>query len=356
MFGKKIVIGILAVSLVASPLHADNKTAYEILGGAGAGVAVLAAILGSAYYIIANNAPAGAKVPYSLADGEAMPYVSPTDPNFSAAASTYANNWVLENQNLPGNTPVPEGTSAADLQTLYPDAWAIGFENFVSQTVSKALGLKPEDVTKFVDNWTTSLGANGTYLDAINGINNAFSVGGTNSIGKWTEPEGYANQFDYLIKNELTSPEAVESLYNYMKAANSGYFPSKYTPGDMPPSNIPKVPGDIINPAEPISTGTGTGEGYSQSYVDSYNNVLNTYNSMIKTFGSLADYNNFLVGQYSLYKSQLATTQEEIAEAQTTGENVSQEVADQLQSRQAEVKATEDAYKAANDGEVIPVE
>lgn len=353
MFGKKIVIGILAVGLMASPLHADNKTAYEILGGAGAGVAVLVAILGSAYYIIANNAPAGVSTPYSLSDGRAMLYSSPTDPKFLADAKESAVSWVKGSQEMDG-APVPSGTSDDSLADLYPDVWAEGIKNFVSDTISRATGLKQVDINNFVDTWINN--SPGSYYESsIDAINSALSRSAT-GIGRFTLPEGYMNHLDYLMRNKLTSPSKVKSLYDYMNAAKNGYLPSEYTPGDIPPSNIPQVPGDIINPAEPISTGTGTGEGYSQSYVDSYNNVLNTYNSMIKTFGSLADYNNFLVGQYSLYKSQLATTQEEIAEAQTTGENVSQEVADQLQSRQAEVKATEDAYKAANDGEVIPVE
>mgnify|MGYP002360799216 FL=1 len=340
----------MVLNLMVSSLRADNKTTFDILGGAGGGVVVITTILSAVYYIIKSNVPTSTNIPYSLSDGQVMPYVSPDDPNFSMAANNYANNWVIENQKL-NNAPVPDGTAASDLQNLYPDDWAIGFENFVAHTISQALGLKPADISQFVDKWQSGTGK--SYVETINEINDVLSTGGVNSIGKWSVPDGYLNNLDYLIKNNLTSPDAIKSLNDYMMQSKSGWLPAKYTPGDVPPSNIPNIPNEPINTAGTISTGTG--DGFSANYVNAYNSLLNDYNATAKTL-SLADYNGTLIVSYNAIKQEITTAQQDINEAKQAGETDVSELEQQLEAATAKLAATEDAYKAANGGAEIPEE
>lgn len=352
MFGKRIVIFILAINFVTSSIQADNskKTLAEILGGSAAVAAIAAATTAAARAGILNDLIAkicslALNISQALDGVLSSKYTSPTDPKFVADAQTYASNYVIQKNNLAADTEYNI------LVKDYPDDWAEGFINYMAPAFTE--NFDADTLEQFLGRWNTAVTGSSDeedYDSVFEYLYEAVSVGGEQfAIGKWSVPEGYSNVVDYMIKNNITSPQALESLHNYMVAANEGSFPAKYTPGDVPPS-IPNVPNESINVPNNISSGTGS--GFSENYVNAYNSALSDFNSISKQM-SLANYNNALIQNYKLIKQESATLKNDIAEEQAAGQDVS-ELQSQLESNQAKLAATEDAYKTANAGKVIP--
>lgn len=326
----------LAMTLFIPQIRADNSAVWGILGTS---VLVLGGFASALYF---SCRIAGSSGGYKNATDFQNAMQSYAD---QTVATKYADSYNALQQASGMSTP-----TSADYQDQYPQDWAQACKDFISNNISRVSGINAKDFNSFVDQWASS---QGSYGAAIESISNAVSTGGgSGMIGKWSVPDGYNNTLDYMIKNNINSPETVASLRDYMSKSGSGYFPEKYTPGDVPPPVVPDVPNVPINTSGMLPS---TGTGQSANYVESYNNILTQYNSLAQNM-SIDSFNNMLLVQYQSLQSQLKTVQQDINDAISSGQNDVSELKIQEEALQAKSDATAKAYEEANNGNVIPEE
>lgn len=120
-------------------------------------------------------------------------------------------------------------TPAAELATVDPNGFSAAIMNRADALTSLIYQVDQPSYTSFRQTWQTNLNtaaSDGTYVDAASQIVSAVSRTG---IGQFDLPSNYASPLDYLMKNNINTPQALTDLIN-QATANNNALPSTYTP------------------------------------------------------------------------------------------------------------------------------
>jgi len=321
-FNKKIAF-FLVMAVATPPAFAISDAVAGILGNSIAGVAVIAFGLYKAYSSTSTNSG-------GYANAEA----------FQTAAQAYADQQVATKYANQYNADQQNGMStpnSAQYQSDHPADWATAFEGFIANNVSTVSGVSVNDFNSFVNEWTSS--SNNNYADALTNITAALQTGGTSAIGKWNDlPEGYKNVLDYMVKNNITSTDAVAELSSYMRTLNAPgqsqdvKLPEKYTPGDLPP--VTNSGGINMGGAGGTFTASESAQNYFNNLKASLNNLTAYTNSLQKTYQSLKSTVQNLQSQMDSMEEQGLQESEAYKNAQ-----------EQLNDCNDSIEAANDSYK-----------
>lgn len=210
---------------------------------------------------------------------------------------------------------------------------------YISSSVDTVYGLQVGSGTgfdSFVGKWMVSTG--GSYVDAVQSISEAMGTS-RSALGAYDRPAGSSSLLEYMMKNDITSPDAVN--YEVGRARANGDVLLEV-------SDIPSA-----GPGSGPSSGPGTGGAGNITDSPAYKNAMEMYTSLKSTMTAEAYQQNLKDLNNSASKN-LTAVQEQIKTLPEDSPQLDALKAQEAQY-QAEVQASNDEYKAVT-GEDIPVE
>ena len=213
---------------------------------------------------------------------------------------------------------------------------------YLSSSVDTVYGLQvgSGDFDTFVSKWMTSTG--GSYVDAVQSISEAMGTS-RSALGAYGRPAGSSSLLDYMMKNNITSPDAVN--YEVGRAQANGDVLLEV-------SDIPSA-GPGSGPSSGPSSGPGTGGAGNITDSPAYKNAMDSYTSLKSTMTAEA-YQSNLVSLNKMASQNLTAVQKQIKALPEDSAELESLQAQEAQY-QAEVQASNDAYESFT-GQDIPVE
>lgn len=217
---------------------------------------------------------------------------------------------------------------------------------YLSSSVDTVYGLQvgSGDFDTFVSKWMTSTG--GSYVDAVQSISEAMGTS-RSALGAYGRPAGSSSLLEYMMKNNITSPDAVNYEVGRAQANGDVLLEVSDIPSAGPGS------GPSSGPGTGPSSGPGTGGAGNITDSPAYKNAMEMYTNLKSTMTAEA-YQSNLVYLNKMASQNLTAVQEQIKALPENSAELESLQAQEAQY-QAEVQASNDAYKAAT-GEEIPVE
>lgn len=306
-----------------------------VIGGAVAAAAVVAGLYG-AYKLIVSGGKNPPPVEFESLDAFQAKLQSIVDEQGSVWDDAVTASNDMYNYHNP--------TSPILSQYANKDAYLNAqVDEYLGSTADAIYGYqvgKDTGFDSFVGKWMTGLPSGATYIDGIEAIANAMSTGKGSGLGAYGLPEGSSSLLDYMIKNNITSTSAVRQAIAKSQANDDVLVDASSS-------------GPSTGPGTSPSSGPGTGGAGDITSSTAYKYAMEMYNYLKATM-TVEAYSSELVSLNKIANQNLSVVQAKIKALPEGSSDIAELQAEEAKY-QAEVQASNDAYKAVNDAD-IPVE